>query len=225
MTRIDVVIESGSKRTFASAIDWPGWARAGRDEASALQALFAYSPRYGRVVARTRLDFAAPESMTALHVVEKVRGNATTDFGAPAAPARAENAHVNEANLERLRTLLTAGWRAFDAGVDAARGRALRKGPRGGGRSVEAIVRHVLEAEAVYLMALGWPFKTNACDDSAAELERTRRAVLDGLAASARGEIAPKGPRGRARWKPRFFARRLAWHTLDHLWEIEDRSA
>jgi hypothetical protein len=26
------------------------------------------------------------------------------------------------------------------------------------------------------------------------------------------------------RWKPRFFARRLLWHALDHLWEIEDRS-
>jgi hypothetical protein len=85
------------------------------------------------------------------------------------------------------------------------------------------MVRHVRDAEAGYLSALGWPFKLDERGDLRVEVERTRQAVLDGLAASARGEIAEKGPRGGKRWKPRFFARRLAWHTLDHLWEIEDR--
>jgi hypothetical protein len=28
----------------------------------------------------------------------------------------------------------------------------------------------------------------------------------------------PKG------WPPRYAARRIAWHALDHAWEIEDRS-
>jgi hypothetical protein len=28
---------------------------------------------------------------------------------------------------------------------------------------------------------------------------------------------------GRPGWPPRYGARRLIWHVLDHLWEIEDR--
>jgi hypothetical protein len=24
-------------------------------------------------------------------------------------------------------------------------------------------------------------------------------------------------------WPPRYFVRRVAWHVLDHAWEIEDR--
>jgi hypothetical protein len=26
------------------------------------------------------------------------------------------------------------------------------------------------------------------------------------------------------KWPPRYAARRVAWHALDHAWEIEDRS-
>lgn len=122
----------------------------------------------------------------------------------------------------RLRTLLAAGWRAFDAGLDAARGSTLRAGPCGGGRSLAAIAEHVREAEAGYLSALRWPFTSSGSGREL--LERTRAAVFDGLTASARGEIAATGPRGGVRWKARFFARRLMWHALDHLWEIEDRS-
>ena len=28
---------------------------------------------------------------------------------------------------------------------------------------------------------------------------------------------------GGARWTPRYFVRRAAWHVLDHAWELEDR--
>jgi hypothetical protein len=31
----------------------------------------------------------------------------------------------------------------------------------------------------------------------------------------------PPVPKG---WPPRYAARRIAWHALDHAWEIEDRS-
>jgi hypothetical protein len=50
------------------------------------------------------------------------------------------------------------------------------------------------------------------------------RARIEDSAASVDGKIAARGPRGGTRWKPRFFVRRLLWHALDHLWEIEDRS-
>jgi hypothetical protein len=220
---IRVVVERGTERVFASAVDWPGWARSGRDEPAALQALLGYAPRYSSVVARAKVGFVSPADLGSLQVIERVPGNATTDFGAPGVGAKADATVVDAAELARLRKLLTAGWRAFDAGVATARGKTLRTGQRGGGRSLTAIVAHVRDAEAGYLSGLGWPFKSSA---SGRELiEQTRSAVLDGLAASARGDIAAKGPRGGIRWKPRFFARRLLWHALDHLWEIEDRSS
>lgn len=158
--------------------------------------------------------------VASFHVVERLRGNVTTDFGAPGVPAHADVADVSDTELRRLRALLEAGWRAFDEAVRRSRGKTLARGPRGGGRDLDAIVRHVGEAEAGYLSALGWPFASDELTDGQ---RARRRAVLDGLAASARGEIAARGPRGGVRWRPRFFVRRLAWHTLDHLWEIEDR--
>jgi hypothetical protein len=218
---IPLILETGERRVFASAAEWPGWARAGRDEASALAALIDYAPRYARVVARARLPFAPPNDVSRLRVAERVPGNATTDFGAPGAPARLDARAVDDDDLARLRSILRAGWTALDDGATAARGRTLRAGPRGGGRSLAKIVEHVRSAEAGYLSALGWPFRGDA--KGRALLEQTRAAVLDGLAASARGDIAPRGPRGGVRWSARFFVRRLVWHALDHLWEIEDR--
>jgi hypothetical protein len=220
---IRVIVEAGSKRVFASAADWPGWARSARDEKTALDALVAYGPRYASVVSQADLGFVAPTAPSAFRVVERLRGNATTDFGAPGVPGKSDASAVGAADLERLRKLLAAGWRAFDAGVAAARGRTLRAGPRGGGRSLTAIVEHVRAAEAMYLTGLGWPLKTSA--SGRALVQRMRAAVLEGLEASAGGKIAAKGPRGGVRWKAPFFARRLMWHALDHLWEIEDRTA
>jgi len=48
--KVEVALEVGSKRTFATALDWPGWCRSGRDEAGALDALLAYAPRYAAVL-------------------------------------------------------------------------------------------------------------------------------------------------------------------------------
>ncbi len=220
---IPVYFERGAKRTFACAIEWPGWCRSGRDDTSTLQALLDSGPRYARIVRTTRLGFRAPASLSSFRVVRTLRGNATTDFGAPGIPPREDDAPLDDAELKRLGALLAAVWRAFDAAVRDARGKRLAKGPRGGGRDLEAIMRHVSEAEAGYLAGLGWKFKWDERADRRAEVERTRSAVLDGLAASAHGEIAAKGPRGGRRWRPRYFVRRLAWHAIDHTWEIEDR--
>ncbi len=221
--KIDVYLEAGQKRIFAWALDWPGWCRSGRDEASALQALFDYGPRYARVLREARLGFQAPAQASALVVVERLKGNTTTDFGAPDI-APAEDARlVNPAELQRFEKLLRACWRRLDEAIEMASGKTLRTGPRGGGRQVEAILQHVLGSDAGYLSAAGWKFKQDSADDSDEQLEQTRQAILDALRASARGEIAEKGPRGGLRWKPRYFVRRVAWHTLDHAWEIEDR--
>jgi len=83
---IDVYLEVGSKRTFAGAIDWPGWCRSAKTEEAALESLAAYAARYGKVVARSRLGFTAPSGSGEFVVGERLTGNATTDFGAPGRP-------------------------------------------------------------------------------------------------------------------------------------------
>ena len=37
-----IYLESGTKKVFAAALNWPGWSRSGRDEAEALAALLEY---------------------------------------------------------------------------------------------------------------------------------------------------------------------------------------
>jgi hypothetical protein len=220
---VDVYLEAGAKRTFAGALDWPGWCRSGRDEASALQALLAYAPRYARVLQSTRLGFQAPRDESVFVVRERLEGNATTDFGAPGMAPSSDARPVDEAERVRLEKLLKACWRGFDQAIEAATGRPLRTGPRGGGRDLESIVEHVLGADASYTSQVGWRISRSDSVDREAQLEQARQAMLQALTASARGEIAPSGPRCGLRWSARYFVRRVAWHTLDHLWEIEDR--
>jgi hypothetical protein len=220
---IDVYLEIGKKRIFACAIDWPGWSRIGRDEDSALQALVDSGPRYARILDAAQIPFQAPADASALAVVERVEGNATTDFGAPDVAPASDTRPIDDADLQRFQTLLTAYWNAFDAAVRAASGKELRKGPRGGGRDVEAIVQHVLGAETGYLARLAWKHPKGEVGHQREELDRTRQAVLEALAAAARGETPTRGPRGGVIWAPRTFVRRVAWHVLDHTWEIEDR--
>jgi hypothetical protein len=216
-----VYLEVGDKRVFAGAIDWPGWARSGRDEDTALEALLAYAPRYAQVLKGTRLGFEAPADISALTVVERLRGTATTDFGAPDVPPSRDVEPVRDADLRRFATMFRACWRAFDRAADAADGVELTKGPRGGGRDLEKIADHVLGAEESYLSMIGAKAPRDAPDGRA---ERIRRAVLDALEVAVRDGVPP-GPRGGKRWTPRYFVRRSVWHVLDHAWEIEDRSA
>jgi hypothetical protein len=220
---ISVYVEVGAKRVFAGALEWPGWSRSGRDEDTALDALLAYGPRYLKAVGGAARDLLVPEVHSALDVRERLKGNATTDFGAPGIPPTADAQPIDAAELERQEALLQGSWRAFDRAVRAATGASLAKGPRGGGRALEAIVHHVVEAEAGYLRALGARF---AGDDAlrASDAGPVHQAVLDALAAAPRSGRVPQGPRGGKRWTARFFIRRATWHVLDHAWEIEDRA-
>lgn len=219
--KLNVYLEVGNRHTFAAALDWPGWCRMGRDEDTALQTLFDYGPRYARILRRSRLGFQVPKDISAFVVVERLKGNATTDFGAPDLVPAGDTQPLDDAELRRLQLLLKACWRALDATVEIAKGKALRAGPRGGGRTVNGILQHVLGSEVGYLRQLGG--KVSQSESSSPPLKPTRQAILKTLGASARGEIAEYGPRGGKRWPPRYFVRREAWHVLDHVWEIEDR--
>lgn len=221
---IPVYLEVGQKRVFATAPDWPGWSRGGRDEAAALQALVDYGPRYARALARASLVFQPPADTAALVVAGRQAGNASTDFGVADLPVPGEDQPLDAAGLARCEALLTACWATFDAAVEAATGRTLRTGPRGGGRDLAKVITHVQESYLGYLVSLGVkPPPVDPAPPDAALLP-LRAAMLAALGASARGEIPARGPRGGLRWRPRYFVRRVAWHELDHAWEIEDRS-
>ena len=221
--QFDIYLEVGTRRTFAGAIEWPGWCRSGPDEQSALQALFEYGPRYVRALHPVRLGFQAPTEGSAFAVIERLKGNAATDFGAPNIAPASDTKPISEAELRRFQKLMKACWRTFDTTARAATGKALRKGPRGGGRDLEGIIQHVLDGDASYLAQVGWKLKKDVETDLRQQLAQTRQAILDALVSAAHGEMPARGPRGGVRWTPRYFVRRVTWHILDHAWEIEDR--
>jgi hypothetical protein len=223
MNSINVFLETGKKKVFAGAVDWPGWCRSGRDEESAVQALIDYGSRYAQVLGGQGIDFQAPTDPADLVVIERHDGNSTTDFGAPAIMLKADQEPLDQTDFERSERLLGACWEAFDRAVERAAGFELRKGPRGGGRDLDKIIEHVIEADRAYLARLAWKHKRETGIDLTEELGRTRQAILDALAVAAAGDLPEKGPRGGVIWPVPFFVRRVAWHVLDHAWEIEDR--
>jgi len=199
-----VYLEVGAKKIFACSLDWPGWARAAKTEQAALEALAAYAERYRPVPEEAGVRFPKSAGDT-FDVVERVKGDTTTDFGAPAVPAGADATPLTKAHAERLAALVEAAWTVFDQVVEASPAE-LRKGPRGGGRDRDKIVAHVVDAEHAYFRKVG--------------VKDGRAAFLEALRAAP----APQPELPTKSWPWRYTARRVAWHVLDHAWEMEDRS-
>ncbi len=213
MTQIKVFIEAGAKRVFASALDWPRWARSGKGEELAVAALADYLPRYARVVERAGLTPADG----VLAITERHDGLAkNADFGSLGEIAPSETRPLSGAEGARLALLLEAAWAAF-AETAAVAPAQLRKGPRGGGRDTSQIIEHVLGAEVMYARKMGLPRDkvAEAGPDAAGVLRRRISAAL----ADPATLVTPAKS-----WPPRTAVRRMAWHVLDHLWEIEDKS-
>ncbi|HEY8180335.1 MAG TPA: hypothetical protein VIH33_08025 [Candidatus Limnocylindria bacterium] len=220
MGTLRVYLEGGDKRTFAGALDWPGWSRSGKDAEQAIEALLAYAPRYARVVRRARLKDEPPGADATIEVVQRLTGGSGTDFGVPSAAAKQDVEPLKGRELVRQRALLQASWKAFDAAARSAEGKTLRLGPRGGGRNLTKMTGHVLEAEAAYLGALGSKPPKAGANGQMAAVRRLALATLDAVASDRPIE----NPRNTLHpWSPRYFIRRSAWHALDHAWEIEDR--
>jgi hypothetical protein len=95
-----VYLEAGQKKTVAAAVRWPGWCRIARDETAALAALVECGPRYASVLRGTGLAFKAPAGVDELAVVERLKGTATTDFGAPDRELPGDDAPVDPAERE-----------------------------------------------------------------------------------------------------------------------------
>ncbi|HYH12465.1 MAG TPA: hypothetical protein VD789_08945 [Thermomicrobiales bacterium] len=216
MTKLNrVVIETGSKKVFASALDWPGWSRSGRTEHDALQTLADYADRYHIVASLAGLD-GVPEIAKDLDVVEHCAGSGATDFGVPERVAECERDPMTEAECERQLALLRACWRYFDD-VASRVSAELRKGPRGGGRDRDRIIDHVVQADRGYGRQIG--VRTPAFDSFDGDAVRAHREAIYAVIPMLRnGE--PGRPNG---WPVRYFIRRAAWHVLDHAWEMEDK--
>lgn len=209
-----VVIETGSKKVFASALDWPGWCRSATTEGEALDALVEYAARYRRI-AEIAGETGVPDAAASLSVIERLPGNATTGFGAPDAKASVEQEPMSDAECECQVKLLRACWQAFDETASRV-SEELRKGPRGGGRDRSKLIAHTFEAERSYARKIGvkTPKGAMLTDEG---LRAHRDAVCDVIReVNARGELP--GP-----WPLRYFIRRAAWHVMDHVWEMEDK--
>ena len=187
---IAVYIERADRRTFACALDWPGFCRSGKTEEAALEALADYVPRYAPVAERAGLRF--PKRPT-FEVVQRLKGGATTDFGAPEKPAAADKDDLTARQAKRLAAIVQASWDVFDD-VAAHAPEKLRKGPRGGGRDTSAIVQHVNDAESSYARMLAIK--------GIKERDAIRAAVVEAIASARKGEpLREKG------WLPRYAAR------------------
>ena len=123
---IAVVIESGAKKTFARAIDWPGWSRSGKTEELALEALADAAARYAVVAETADEPFAAGS----FDVVDHVDGVAGTDFGIPYVITDEERRPVTKAEAARLARLVEASWTTLDRVAGDRAGRAPEGSPR-----------------------------------------------------------------------------------------------
>ncbi len=215
--RVAVAVETGAKRVFATAVDWPGWSRSGRTEEAALEALVAYAPRYSTVAAAAGEAFPGPLGVDDVEIVERNPGDGGTDFGVPSRVTEHDRRPVAQTEADRLRGLVAAAWTVFDR-VAAGAPAELRKGPRGGGRDRDKVVDHVLGADHAYCGVIGIRVPGPSRDEPGS-VAAMRSAMLDLL-----GRPSDGSPLGGRKWQPRYAAMRIAWHALDHAWEIEDRS-
>ncbi|GAB3589890.1 hypothetical protein GCM10027446_03410 [Angustibacter peucedani] len=203
-----VVLERGRTWTFASAVDWPGWCRRGKNrdggDEAALEALLGHADRYAVIAGP---GFAPGD----LEVVGASSGTVTTDFGAPDVRGEWDDEPLDDAAADRLAGLLEGCWAELDR-VARTSPEELRKGPRGGGRDRTAMLDHVREAERSYARSIGVRLPPRTPWDE------QRVAIADAVRTAPGAEPRSTG------WPVRYFVRRTAWHVTDHAWEMTDRS-
>ena len=216
---VRTVVERGpkGKRAVAFSLDWPGWSRGAKSAELAVETLEAYRERYRPVAERAGLarEF---EAAGPLEVVEDRVGTGSVDFwGISFSPSSTEHGPMGEAEFDRAITLLRACWAFFD-GVAARVSPEMRKGPRGGGRDRDRIIRHTIRTESedfAKQVGLRIPEEAALTPDG---LRRHRETYVEAMRAYNAGE----GKRMRS-WTLPFLIRHSAFHTLDHAWEMEDK--
>jgi len=217
---VRTVVERGpkGKKSVAFGIDWPGWSRGAKSADLALETLESYRARYRPIAVLAGMarefDAAGP-----LEIVEDRVGPGSTDFwGISFAPSATEQEPMGEAALERGITLLRASWSFFD-GVAARVSAEMRKGPRGGGRDRDKIIRHTIRTESedfAKQVGLRVPEGAALTPDG---LRQHRETYVEAMRAYNAGEVK----RRMRSWTLAFLIRHSAFHTLDHAWEMEDK--
>jgi hypothetical protein len=217
---VRVVLERGpkAKKFVAFALDWPGWSRGAKTADEALETLAAYRDRYRPVTAGAgfgqEFNDAGP-----LDVVEERVGTGSTDFwGISFSPSSFEQEPMDPAELERKLVVLQACWAYFDD-VAARVSAEMRRGPRGGGRDRDTIIRHTIRTESEYFAKrIGLVVPEHGALRPGA-LAAYRSAYLEALRAYQRGEAR----RPMRSWTLAFLVRHSAYHTMDHAWEMADK--
>jgi hypothetical protein len=199
----------------AVAPDWPGFERGANTGEAAIEQLLNYRPRYAKVakLAGMETEFAP---MTTVDVVEQFPGMGSTDFwGISFAFSSIDRQNVSSDELERELTLMQAGWTFFDD-VRSRVSAEMLKGPRGGGRDRDQIVRHTVVTEQDWAKMIGvfTPQGAMLTDD---ELKAHRDAYCKAIR-----EFHSQGKTAR-KWPLRFLIRHTAYHTINHAWEMEDK--
>ena len=213
--RVMLEIGSKGKKVAAVAPDWPGLERGARTGEAAIERLQSFLPRYAKVAKLAGVDaeFAA---ITSVDLVETYPGNGSTDFwGISFAFSTIDRQDLSNEELERELTLMQACWAFFDE----ARSRVsaeMRKGPRGGGRDRDHIVRHTLFTEQNWAakIEVRTPQGEMLTDEG---LEAHRKAYSNAIR-----EFHSQGKMART-WPLRYLIRHIAYHTMDHAWEMEDK--
>jgi hypothetical protein len=217
---IRVGLERGpkAKKFAAYAIDWPGWSRGAKTPQETLDVFAAYRERYRPIAVRAGLgpefDAAGP-----VELVEDRVGTGSVDFWAISfSPGAFEQEPMDAAELERKIAILQACWDYFDE-VAARVSPEMRKGPRGGGRDRDTIIRHTIRVESEDFAAkVG--LKIGECEAlRPGALKPYRAAYVDAMRAYQRGEVK----RPMRSWTLAFLVRHSAFHTMDHAWEMEDK--
>lgn len=215
--RLQLELGPKGKRVVAVAQDWPGLSRGAKTEDGAVEKLVSYVPRYADVAHRAGLEaeFAAVTGDD-IDIVERYPGSGSTDFwGISFAYSSLDHQPLTDRELERHLTLLRACWAVFDE-TGARVSPELQKGPRGGGRDRDHIIRHTLAAELDMCWKVG--------------IQRSLDDLLtpDGLAGyrdaycDAIREYHSEGKPAR-KWPLRYVIRHTAFHTMDHAWEMVDK--
>jgi hypothetical protein len=217
---VRTVVQHGpkDKRTAAVAIDWPGWSRGAKAPGDAVELLEAYRERYLPVARLAGLE-AEFEAAGPLEIVEDHVGVGSTDYwGISFAPSSFEHGPMTDDALDRKLGLLEAAWSHFDE-VGARVSAEMAKGPRGGGRNRDQIIRHVLlneQADLARKVGVETPVDAQATPKG---LRMHREPFLAALREhGAAGRMA----RGR-NWTIALLIRHTAYHALDHAWEMEDK--
>lgn len=213
--RVTLEIGPKGKKVVAVAPDWPGLARGAITEEAAIERLRSYVPRYAPVTKLAGME-AVFMPLTGVDVVERYPGTGSTDFwGISFACSSIDHHAMSSDALERELTLMRACWTFFDD-VHSRVSPALQRGPRGGGRDREQIVRHTRTTEQDWAKKLGVRTPPDALL-TATGVNAHRDAYCSAIRAlHAQNRMART-------WPLRYLIRHTAFHTLDHAWEMEDK--